>query len=264
MSRNAVSPRGLAGTGAVVAIAAGLAVAGCGGSSSSGAAAGGNAASKSPAASHSTGSSGSTSAVTTATVPFPVGVGDTWRYKTTYGRTVNRITAVTPVSGGQQVTMRSAITSLGSTSHDAAFYVVHSDGSISLPFSQFDTSSSGASVKLISGDIFWPPADQLSSGRAYHDALKIEFSTNGTTQDVTAHVTVRGAGTQSVTVPAGTYNADVVNMTMAETVEGISVSSVVRTWLAPGVGPVQSEVILHEGGTTHVAAENKLVSFKTG
>jgi hypothetical protein len=264
MSRNAVSPRGLAGTAAVVAIAAGLAVAGCGGSSSSGAAAGGNAASKSPAASHSTGSSGSTSAVTTATVPFPVGVGDTWRYKTTYGRTVNRITAVTPVSGGQQVTMRSAITSLGSTSHDAAFYVVHSDGSISLPFSQFDTSSSGASVKLISGDIFWPPADQLSSGRAYHDALKIEFSTNGTTQDVTAHVTVRGAGTQSVTVPAGTYNADVVNMTMAETVEGISVSSVVRTWLAPGVGPVQSEVILHEGGTTHVAAENKLVSFKTG
>jgi hypothetical protein len=247
----------------VVAIAAGLAVAGCGGSSSSGAAAGGNTASNSPAASHSTGSSGSTS-VTTATVPFPVGVGDTWRYRTTYGRTVNRITAVTPASGGQQVTMRSAITSLGSTSHDTAYYVVHSDGSISLPFSQFDTSSSGASVKLISGDIFWPPADQLSSGQAYHDALKIEFSTNGTTQNVTAHVTVRGAGTQSVTVPAGTYNADVVNMTMAETIEGISVSSVVRTWLAPGVGPVKSEVILHEGGTTHVAAENQLVSFKTG
>jgi len=264
MSRNAVSPRGLAGTAAVVAIAAGLAVAGCGGSSSSGAAAGGNAASKSPAASHSTGSSGSTSAVTTATVPFPVGVGDTWRYRTTDGRTVNRIIAVTPASGGQQVTMRSAITNLGSTTHDTAYYVVHSDGSISLPFSQFDTSSSGASVKLISGDIFWPPADQLSSGKAYHDALKIAFSDNGMTQNVTAHVTVRGAGTQSVTVPAGTYNADVVNMTMAETIEGISVSSVVRTWLAPGVGPVKSEVILHEGGTIHVAAENQLVSFKAG
>ena len=263
MSRNAVSPRGLAGTAAVVAIAAGLAVAGCGGSSSSGAAAGGNAASKSPAASHSTGSSGSTS-VATATVPFPVGVGDTWRYRTTDGRTVNRIIALTPASGGQQVTMRSAITNLGSTTHDTAYYVVNSDGSISLPFSQFDTSSSGASVKLISGSIFWPPADQLSSGKAYHDALKIEFSTNGTTQNVTAHVTVRGAGTQSVTVPAGTYNADVVNMTMAETIEGISVSSVVRTWLAPGVGPVKSEVILHEGGTDHIAAEDQLTSFKVG
>jgi hypothetical protein len=264
MSRNAVSPRGLAGAAAVVAITAGLALAGCGGSSSSGSAAGNNAGSSSPAASHSPSSGGSTTAVTTATVPFPVGVGDTWKYKTTYGRTVNRMTAVTPVSGGQQVTMRSAITSLGSTSHDTAYYVVHSDGSISLPFSQFDTNSSGASVQLISGNIFWPPADELSSGKAYHDALKIAFSDEGVKQDVTAHVTVRGGGTQSVTVPAGTYNADVVNMTMSETVEGIAVSSVVRTWLAPGVGPVKTEVILHEGSTDHVAAVDQLISFKAG
>jgi hypothetical protein len=264
MSRHEVSSRRLAGAAAVVATAAGLVLAGCGGSSSSGSAAGTSAASSSPAAAHSPASGGSSSAVTTATVPFPVGVGDTWKYKTTYGRTVNRMTAVTPVSGGQQVTMRSAITSLGTTTHDTAYYVVHSDGSISLPFSQFDTSSSTASVKLISGNIFWPPADQLSSGQAYHDALKIEFSDNGMAQNVTAHVTVRGGGTQSVTVPAGTYNADVVNMTMSETVDGILVSSVVKTWLAPGVGPVQSEVILHEGGIDHIAAEDQLISFTAG
>ena len=264
MSSNAVRPRRLAGTATVVAIAAGLAVAGCGGSSSSGAAGGSNAAGSSPAASHSPNSSGSTSAVTTATVPFPVGVGDTWKYKTTDGRTVNRMTAVTPVSGGQQVTMRSAITSMGSTTHDTAFYIVHSDGSISLPFSQFDTSSSSASVKLISGNIFWPSAAQLSSGKATHGALQIEVTDGTMNQKVTAHVTVRGGGTQSVTVPAGTYNADVVNMTMRETVMGISVSSEVRTWLAPGVGPVQSEVILHEGGSAHVAVEDQLTSFKAG
>jgi hypothetical protein len=264
MNRNAVSPRGLAGAAAVVAIAAGLVLAACGGSSSSGSAAGSNAAGSSPAASHSPGSGGSTAAVTTASVPFPVGVGDTWKYKTTYGKTVNRMTAVTPVSGGQQVTMRSAITSLGTTTHDTAYYVVHSDGSISLPFSQFDTNSSTASVKLISGNIFWPPSDQLSSGRTYHDALKIEFIEGGMEQKVTAHVTVRGGGTRSVTVPAGTYNADVVNMTMSETIEGIAVSSVVKTWLAPGVGPVQSEVILHEGGVDHIAAEDQLISFTAG
>jgi hypothetical protein len=269
MNRHEVRSRRLVGAAAVVATAAGLVLAGCGGSSSSGTAAGSNAAgsnaaSSSPAASHSPASGGPTSAVTTATVPFPVGVGDTWKYKTTYGRTVNRMIAVTPVSGGQQVTMRSAITSLGTTTHDTAYYVVHPDGSISLPFSQFDTNSSTASVKLISGNIFWPPADQLSSGHAYHDALKIEFGENGMEQNVTAHVTVRGGGTQSVTVPAGTYNADVVNMTMSETVEGILVSSVVKTWLAPGVGPVQSEVILHEGGTDHIAAEDQLISFTAG
>jgi hypothetical protein len=262
MSRNAVSPRGLAGAAAVVAITAGLALAGCGGSSSSGAAA--NNAGGSPAASHSPSSSGSTTAATTATVPFPVGVGDVWRYKTTDGRTVNRIIAVTPASGGQQVTMRSAITTMGSTSHTSAYYVVHSDGSISLPFSQFDTNSSGASVQLISGNVFWPPAEELSSGKAYHDVLKIAFSDDGMKQTVTAHVTVRGGGTQSVTVPAGTYTADVVNMTMSETIEGISVGSVVRTWLAPGVGPVKDEVIIHEGGKEDIAAENQLVSFKAG
>jgi hypothetical protein len=264
MNRYTVSLRHPAGAAAVVAIAAGLVLAGCGGSSGSGASAGSKTSGSSPAATHSPGSGSSTSALTTASVPFPVGVGDTWKYKTTYGRTVNRMIAVTPVSGGQQVTMRSAITSLGSTTHDTAYYVVHSDGSISLPFSQFDTNSSTASVKLISGNIFWPPADQLSSGQAYHDALKIEFSEGGVAQNVTAHVTVRGGGTQSVTVPAGTYNADVVNMTMSETIEGISVSSVVKTWLAPGVGPVQSEVILHEGGTDHVAAEDQLISFTAG
>jgi hypothetical protein len=263
MSRNAVRPLRPAGAAAVVVMAAGLVLAGCGGASSSGGAAGTNA-SSSPAASHSSGSGGSTSAVTTASVPFPVGVGDTWKYKTTYGRTVNKIIAVTPVSGGQQVTMRTSIIGLGATTHNSAYYVVHSDGSISLPFSQFDTSSSSASVKLISGNIFWPPADQLSSGQAYHDALKIEFSEGGMEQNVTAHVTVRGLGTQSVTVPAGTYNADVVSMTMSETIEGISVSSVVKTWLAQGVGPVKSEVILHEGGTDHIAAENQLTSFKAG
>lgn len=83
-------------------------------------------------------------------------------------------------------------------------------------------------------------------------------------EKVTAHVIVRGAGTQSVTVPAGTYNAAVVNMTMSEKPEGIPVSSVVRTWLAPGVGPVKSEVIIHEGTVDHIAAENQLISFKAG
>jgi len=197
-------------------------------------------------------------------VPFPVGVGDTWTYKTTYGQTVNKMTAVTPVSGGQQVTMNSSITSLGTTTQNTAYYIINSDGSISLPFNQFNTSSSGTTVKLISGSLFWPPAAELASGQASHSTLKIEFKQGGATQRVTTHVTVQGAGTQSVSVPAGTYNATVVNLTMAETIEGISVSSTVRTWLAPGVGPVKTEVILDEGSTDHVAAEDQLISFKAG
>jgi hypothetical protein len=256
-----------AGALAAVAIAAGLVLAGCGGSSGPSASSGSSGTSSSPATSTSSGSSGSgssTSVVSTATVPFPVGVGDTWTYKTTYGKTINKMTAVRAVSGGQQVTMSSAITSLGNTSNVAAYYVIHSDGSISLPFSQFDTNSSGTTVKLISGSIFWPPAAELASGTPYHDTLRIEFIESGVKQKVDAHVTVQGAGTQTVTVPAGTYNATVVNMTMAETVHGFAVSDEVRTWLATGVGPVKTEVILDEAGVNHVAAENQLVSYKAG
>jgi hypothetical protein len=269
MNRHA---RGLRPAGAVaaVAIAAGLVLAGCGGSSGPSASSGssGSGSSSAPGTSSgssaSSGSGGSTSVVSAATVPFPVGVGDTWTYKATDGKTINRMTAVTPASGGQKVTMSSAITTLGSTSHTTAYYIVNSDGSISLPFSQFNSNSSGTTVKLISGSVFWPPAAELASGKAYHDTLRIEFTVNGARQKVDAHVTVQGAGTQSVTVPAGTYNATVVNMTMAETVEGIPVSSEVRTWLASGVGPVKSEVIIKEGSTSRVAAENQLLSYKAG
>jgi hypothetical protein len=81
---------------------------------------------------------------------------------------------------------------------------------------------------------------------------------------VTAHITVKGVGTQSVTVPAGTYSATVIEMRESETIEGIAVSSVVKTWLASGVGPVQTEVLIDEGGSDHLAAQDQLVSFKAG
>ena len=201
---------------------------------------------------------------TSDTVPFPVGVGDTWTYKTTYGRTVNKQIAVKSVAGGQQVTMASAITTDGTTQHSATYYIVHPDGSISLPFSQFNSAGSGGTVKLISGNVIWPSASQLSSGQAYHDTLLIEIKSSSINQKVTAHLTVRGGGTQSVTVPAGTYSATIINMTMAEKVEGFKVSSVVRTWLASGVGPVKTEVILTEAGHQIVAAKDELISFKAG
>jgi hypothetical protein len=258
-----------AGAAAALAIAVGLVLGGCGGSGGSSGSSGssGSGSSSAPSTSSSSagsGSGGSTSVVSSATVPFPVGVGDTWTYKTTYGKTINKMTAVTAVSGGQQVTMASTITALGNISNDTADYVVHSDGSISLPFSQFDTNRSGTTVKLISGSIFWPPAAELASGTGYHDTLRIEFIESGVKQKVDAHVTVQGAGTQTVTVPAGTYNATVVNMTMAENVHGFAVSSEVRTWLATGVGPVKTEVILDEGGVNHVVAEDRLISYRAG
>jgi hypothetical protein len=249
---------------AAVGVAA-IVLAACGGSHSSAAAG----SSSKPASSHSSSSPGSTTAVSANAVPFPVGVGDTWTFSTsdaagTTGTAVNKMVAVSPVSGGEQVTMDGTITAAGTTTTNTAYYIFHSDGSITLPFSQFNTGSTTSDVKLLSGTLEWPSASALASGATSTSTLQIQFSVNGTTEDVTATIAVKGAGSQSVTVPAGSYNATVVDMTMSETVEGIPVSDTVTTWLAPGVGPVKSEVALDENGTSTTAATQVLTSFTQG
>jgi hypothetical protein len=273
MNTHALALRHPAIAVAALAAMAGLILAGCsaGGSgtgSSTGGPSGGSSSSASAGTSSGSGS-GSTSVVSSASVPFPIGVGDTWKYTDTTnavsdGKTVNKISAVNPVSGGQQVTMNAVITTLGHVSHSKAYFIFHPDGSISYPFSQFNTGTSATKVRLLSGNIVWPSAAAIDSGQVTHSTLKIQFSLSGVKKELTSHLTVKGDGTQSVTVPAGTYSATVVIMTESETVEGIAVTSEIKTWLANGVGPVKTEVIIGEGGHSTVAAENVLTSFTKG
>jgi hypothetical protein len=277
MNTHAYSLRHPAGAAVALAAAAGFVLAGCsspssgsgsGSSNSSGSSGTSSAATSSKSAS--TNSGGSTSVISSNSVPFPIAVGNTWRYKDTNlasgGTTVDKIAAVTPVSGGQQVTMDGTIsTGAGSlTTHSTGYFIFHSDGSITYPFNQFNTNSSTTKVALLSGDIMFPSASALASGQVSHGTLKIQFTSNGVTQDVTAHITVKGGGTQTVTVPSGTYSASVVDMTMSETIEGITVGTEVMTWFANNVGPVKSEVIIDEAGTGHVEGVNELTSFSKG
>ena len=271
MNSHALALRRPASAVAALAAAAGLVLAGCsaGGSGSSGSSGSGGASGSTSAGTTSGGSGGSASVVSSSSVPFPIAAGNTWKYTDTNNgvsgsKSVDRIAAVRPVAGGQEVTMDSTITTLGTTSHSTAYFIFHSDGSISYPFSQFNTGSSQAKVTLLSGSILWPPASQIDSGRVSHDTLKIAFTLQGVKKDVTAHITVKGDGTQSVTVPAGSYTATVIDMTESEKIEGIAITSEIKTWLANGVGPVKSEVIIHEGGHSSVAAENVLTSFRKG
>jgi hypothetical protein len=261
----ALPPSRRAGIAAAAIGVAALALAACGGSHSPSAAG----SSSKPASSHSSSSPGSTTAVSADSVPFPVGVGDTWTFSTsdaagTTGTSVNKMAAISPVSGGEQVTMDGTITIDGSTTTNTAYYIFHTDGSITLPFSQFNSGSTTSDLKLLSGTLEWPSASALASGQTSTSTLQIQFSVNGQTENVTATIVVKGAGTQSVAVPAGSYTATVVDMTMSETVESIPVSETLTTWLAPGVGPVKSEVALDENGTSTIAATQVLTSFTQG
>ncbi len=176
---------------------------------------------------------------------FPIAVGEKWVYADHLGglgssTTTNTIKAVKPVSGGDLVTMADASHHRGRTAKPTKLtYMFYSDGSISVPFTQF----SGGKVTIKSGSIVWPPAAAIASGQSHTSVLSISIKTNGQVINEKVHVTVKGAGTASVTVPAGTYQATVVDQTQAETIFGHHVSIEIRTWLAPNVGPVKSEVV---------------------
>ncbi len=271
MKRSSLSrTRALPVLAAAVA-ATGLALAGCGASATGSGS--GTAGSGSGSASGSTASSGSNSTTTTtsggtvsAPALFPITVGDTWVYQqkltATKGTVTNQIASVTPGASGERVIMKSH-TDLADLPHTAtdAIFIIHPDGSISVPLTQVATT--GVTIK--SGSVIWPSAAQLASGQPHSSTLVVTIAEAGRTMRVKAHIVVRGAGTQTVHVPAGTYQATVINETMTEKVMGFQVTLDVRTWLASGVGPVKSEVLTKAGSLSNgITSEQVLKSFTKG
>jgi hypothetical protein len=263
MNRHINPTLGRAGAIAACAAAAGLVLAACGGSSSpssSGTAKSPGSTSAPKSSGGSSSSSGSSSVVASNSVPFPIAVGNTWTYNSTTSlgteQVVNKVLTVTPVSGGNQVTMSNQI---GSAAPTDITYIFHADGTITYPFNQL-----GSDVKIISGTIEWPSATSIDAGQTSTSTVVMALTSNGSTQDITTHVTVKGEGSTSVTVPAGTYTATIVQMTESFTMLGHSSTIVVRTYMANGVGPVENEATLSLAGVNEVVADQKLVSFTQG
>src|SRR5712691_483415 len=180
------------------------------------------------------------------TTLFPATVGNTWVYTDSLaslgskkGTTTNMITAVTPDSGGEKVTISTTSQIPGLPSTPASLtYQFNSDGSIGVPLSQLGNSST--SIKVKSGGIVWPSRAVLASGQPHNSTLGLQISAAGHRVNLDAHVTVKGVGNQSVTVPAGSYTASLVDETITETLAGTTVTIEVQTWLANGIGPVKS------------------------
>ena len=256
MTRYDTPARRAAGTAALL-VTAGLALTGCKVSMS------GAAGSSSPAAGSSSPAAGGTSSAAARTTAFfPVGVDNTWVYSTKAaglpGNAItNKMTAVTPVAGGQQVTM--SVTA-GTAAPASVTYVFHSDGSITVPMTQFGTKA----VQLTFGSVTWPSQSQLASGQPVTSPLAYTVTVGGKAVHETAHVTVRGAGTQTVTVPAGTYQAQVINEAFAQKVAGLTVRFTLQTWVASGVGPVKF-ALDHTGSAGSVPTTvEELTSFSQG
>ena len=262
----------------VLAGAAVIALAGCGasvstsgaasGSTASGSTASGSTASgASPSATVGTGatpSATSNSFVSAGSIPFPIAVGNTWVYQTVshvnnaHSIVTNRVVSVAAVPGGHRVTMSETVSgSLAPTTQQT--YIFYANGQIGYPVNGAD----GVSVAGSSG-VLWPDAADLASGRDYNSVLRVRVSRTIPATDETANVTVRGGGTASVTVPAGTYQATIVDMVLATKVGSFSTSILVKTWTAPGTGPVKSEVSVLAAGKTEVTTTEELLTFTRG
>lgn len=268
MNRSGFTARSSAAGVLAAAAASGLVLAGCASSSGSDAAStsgsgSGQGTAGASAAAASSGSSGSTSATTAAF--FPLAVGNTWVYAVTggtlsRGTVTNQVIALAPAAGGTKATLRAKETLAGSPTTTTSSLIVHSDGSISVPLTQVGNSA----FKLESGSVIWPSAAELASGQPHRDTLVISMGGAGRSGTVRAHVVVKGEGTQTVRVPAGTYQATVINEAMTEKVSGFAVILNIRTWVANGVGPVKDEVTSSAGGRSAISIVEVLKSFTKG
>ncbi len=249
---------------AALAGLAAIALAGCGSAASTAAAGGSPAASTSSTASATTSAEATASpsgaASTGASAPFPVAVGNIWIYQAVtsinnaHSTDTKKVLAVTPTSGGREVTMSDTV--IPGSSSVTQKYLFYDNGQIGFPISQ----SHG--VTLVSGNgIVWPNAADLAAGKATHSTSKIKLTSG---QYETADVTVQGGGTQSVTVPAGTYQATLVNMTIVTHVGSFISTITVKEWTAPGTGPVKSEEVIKAAGQSQVTSTEALLSFKKG
>ena len=254
------------------ATAAVLALAGCHSSAGAASAPGSPSAasSASPASSASAASSGAAPATTAAAGSgsgvdsyFPEQVGDTWTYSENLsGRQVtvsHKITAVTRVADGTQVTMAQTTNASGSAQTNSFSYVVRPDGSITVPL---DFSVSSGDTVTSTGS-YWPTPAQIASGQPVDETPVTTMTLSGQTTTVTAHAVVKGEGSLSVTVPAGTYTATVVDNVTTEKIEGYTTTFESKTWLANGVGPVK-ETLTTGSGSAAVTMTEVLTSFTKG
>ena len=215
----------------------------------------------------------SAAAAEVTNVYYPVAIGNTWTYRMAFPDPIGVVTetetmtAMSPEGDGMRVTTeRSFHHENGAVPDysDSVDYVFHDNGSIDVPY-QTVPDASGARVVVTGGTMVWPTVDEFEAGIPKTGTITAEVTTAGATYEQSVDFTVAGAGTQDVTVAAGTFagaralKQDLLISIPSLGVSGLPVSA--TTWLAEGTGPVKTEVadVL---GTGPIVVE--LVKFTPG
>lgn len=190
---------------------------------------------------------------------LPAQPGDTWVYAVDSsvfgtGTETVRITAVKPAAGGQRATMAVSLRLAGSKAplNFTAQFTDAADGSITF------ASTSFMGARLAFSSVSWPSPAALTPGRPRTTTItQTGLPGFGTTE----HVTITDIGPAPVTVPAGSYQATLLEQTVTA---GAGSQSAVKTWVVNGIGQVKTETTVIVAGRPFSSSVQTLTSFTRG
>jgi hypothetical protein len=189
---------------------------------------------------------------------IPAQLGDTWVYAVDSsvlgkGTETARISAVTPVAGGQRATLLTSLRLAGANRpfRFASDFIAGADGSVRF------VSTSFMGAKLASANVNWPGPGTLTPGRPHTSTMTGSFLGFKTTE----HVTITEVGPATITVPAGSYQATLLEQTSTD---GAGGRSVVKSWVVNGIGQVKTVTTVVVKGVRQVSSVQTLTSFTKG
>jgi hypothetical protein len=158
------------------------------------------------------------------------------------GTTSVTVDAVTDGAGGREVT----VTEKGTAPAAKREFVTRPDGGLVVDIGAFAASAAGFTVEGAGEDVTVPPVADLEAGRKGTGRTAVEVSgpgLDGRSQPVT--YTVGSAGTEAVTVPAGTTEAYAITLDLDLGAGFAGVTEASGTfWLKPGFGLVKQQVTI--------------------
>jgi len=195
---------------------------------------------------------------TVASTVIPAQLGNTWVYAVDSsvlgkGTETARISAVRPVTGGQRATLSTSLRLAGSTKpfRFSSNFTLGADGSVTFATTSF------MGAKLVSGNVNWPSPAALTPGRPRTSTVTGSFLGFKTTE----RVTITNVGPATITVPAGSYQATLLEQTVTDHAGG---RTVIKAWVVNGIGEVKSETTVIVKGQHEVSNVETLTSFTKG
>jgi len=192
--------------------------------------------------------------------------GVTRHYKSSNGHEQNW--KVEKVEGDTATVVITSIDDKDGSAKESRMEVECNEQGISLDFTKLAESREGTQVKVVKRrGAFLPPASKLKAGYTWETTAVIEMTSPGTTKPMTAEIKAshKVEGTESVTVPAGVFEALRITakneMTMlipeikgndgssrAAAMPGMTTHTTSTYWLVKGVGMVKAESKAEMGG----------------